>query len=153
MLKSANSHGLSNLLSGQAGLDGIIKKSNVEGVDVITSGPIPPNPSELLGSKTMKESLALLSRRYDRVIIDCPPLAGLADAPLLSSMSDGIILIIRGSKTSRDLVIKSRKNLEAINARVLGVVLNDVRGRSDQYYYQYNYGYYFAHKQQEESQP
>jgi capsular exopolysaccharide synthesis family protein len=153
MLKAANRQGLSNLLSGQAELDEIIRTSNMEGVDAITSGPVPPNPSELLGSKTMKESLLLLSKLYDRVIIDCPPLAGLADAPLVSSMSDGIILVIRGSKTPRDLVIKSKKNLEAINARVLGVVLNDVRGRSDQYYYQYNYGYYFAQKQQEESQP
>ena len=153
MLKAANRQGLSNLLSGQAGLDEIIRQTHMEGVDAITSGPVPPNPSELLGSKTMKESLLLLSLRYDRVIIDCPPLAGLADAPLVSSMSDGIILVIRGSKTPRDLVIKSKKNLDAINARVLGVVLNDVRGRADQYYYQYNYGYYFAQKQQEESQP
>jgi polysaccharide biosynthesis transport protein len=152
MLKAANRQGLSNLLSGQTALDDIIRQSDVDGVDVITSGPVPPNPSELLGSKTMRESLVLLSRVYDRVIIDCPPLAGLADAPLVSSMSDGIILVIRGSKTPRDLVVKSKKNLEAINARVLGVVLNDVRGRSDQYYYQYNYGYYFARKQQEEAQ-
>jgi polysaccharide biosynthesis transport protein len=152
MLKAANRQGLSNHLCGQTGLDDIIKQSQIEGVDVITSGPIPPNPSELLGSRSMRDSLVLLSRLYDRVIIDCPPLAGLADAPLVSSMSDGIILVIRGSKTPRDLVVKSKKNLEAINARVLGVVLNDVRGRSDQYYYQYNYGYYFAQKQQEEAQ-
>ena len=149
MLKAANRQGLSNLLSGQAGLDEMIRQTHMKGVDAITSGPIPPNPSELLGSRTLKDSLPELLRRYDRIIIDCPPLAGLADAPLVSSMSDGIILVIRGSKTPRDLVIKSKKNLDAINARVLGVVLNDIRSRSDQYY-QYNYGYYFK-KQQEKT--
>ncbi len=151
MLKAPNRQGLSSLLSGQAGLDSVILTSGNPGVDIITSGPIPPNPSELLGSKTMKESLAELSRRYDKVIIDCPPLAGLADAPLISPMADGMILVIRGGKTPRDLVVKSRKNLDAIKARVLGVVLNDVHGRSDHYYYQYNYGYYFTHKQQKEA--
>ncbi len=151
LLKTVNKQGLSSLLSGQTGLNDVIIKSGIEGVDVITSGPIPPNPSELLGSKTMRESILELSRRYDRVVIDCPPLAGLADAPLVSPMADGMILIIRAGKTSRDLVIKSRKNLEAINARILGVVLNDIRGRSDQYYYQYNYGYYFNRKKQEEA--
>ncbi|MHB8174031.1 MAG: tyrosine-protein kinase domain-containing protein, partial [Nitrospirota bacterium] len=150
LLNASNRQGLSSLLSGQSELDGIIIKSSVEGVDAITSGPIPPNPSELLGSKTMKDSLLELSRRYDRIIIDCPPLAGLADAPLVSPMTDGMILIIRAGKTSRDLVIKSKKNLDAIKAHVLGVVLNDVHGRSDQYYYQYNYGYYFTQKQQKE---
>ena len=149
MLKAANRQGLSNLLSGQAGLDEIIRQTHMKGVDAITSGPVPPNPSELLGSRTMKDILPELLRRYDRIIIDCPPLAGLADASLVSSMSDGIILVIRGSKTPRDLVIKSKTNLDAINARVLGVVLNDIRSRSDQYY-QYNYSYYFK-KQQEKA--
>ena len=151
MLKAPNRQGLSSLLSGQAGLDAVILASGTSNVDIITSGPIPPNPSELLGSKTMKESLSELSRRYDKVIIDCPPLAGLADAPLVSPMADGMILVIRGGRTPRDLVIKSKKNLDAIKARVLGVVLNDVHGRSDHYYYQYNYGYYFTHKQQKEA--
>ncbi len=151
MMKVPNRLGLSSLLSGQAGLDSVITKSGTEGVEIITAGPIPPNPSELLGSRTMKESLLELSGRYDRVIIDCPPLAGLADAHLVSPMADGMILVIRGGKTPRDLVIKSKKNLEAIKAHVLGVVLNDVHGRSDQYYYQYNYGYYFTQKQQKEA--
>ncbi len=151
MLKAPNRQGLSSLLSGQAALDAVVLASGTPNVDIITSGPIPPNPSELLGSKTMKESLSELSRRYDKVIIDCPPLAGLADAPLISPMADGMILVIRGGRTPRDLVVKSKKNLDAIKARVLGVVLNDVHGRSDHYYYQYNYGYYFTHKQQKEA--
>jgi succinoglycan biosynthesis transport protein ExoP len=149
LLKAPNRLGLSSLLSGQSELDGLIIKSSLKGVDLITAGPISPNPAELLGSRTMKDSLPELLRRYDRIIIDCPPLAGLVDAPIISPMADGMILIIRAGKTSSDLVMKSKKNLDAINARVLGVVLNDVRGRSDQYY-QYNYGYYFK-KQQEKA--
>lgn len=142
--KVSNSNGLSSLLIRQDKLADVIRQTPVTNLSFISSGPISPNPAELLGSNTMKETIAEIRGRYDRIIIDCPPYLGLADASMLTPLTDGTVLVVRSGKTSRELVRKTGKALELINAKVLGVVLNDLSGDSDEYYYAYNYNYYYT---------
>ncbi|MBI5190992.1 MAG: polysaccharide biosynthesis tyrosine autokinase [Nitrospirae bacterium] len=141
VMKTSNGTGLSSLLTRQTDLDSVIKPTGVANLDFISSGPVSPNPGELLGSKTMVETVAALRDRYDRVIIDCPPYLGIADSSLLTPITDGLILVVRSGKTARDMVQKAVKSMIAINAKTLGVVLNDLSTRSAGYYYYYNYNY------------
>lgn len=142
--KASNSNGLSSLLIRQDKLADVIRSTPVPNLSFISSGPISPNPAELLGSKTMKDTIAEIRDVYDRIIIDCPPYLGLADASMLTPLTDGTVIVVRSGKTPRDLVRKTGKALELINAKVLGVVLNDLSGDSDEYYYAYNYNYYYT---------
>jgi capsular exopolysaccharide synthesis family protein len=139
-----NGQGLSNLLAHQAELDGLIKPTGISNLSIIISGPVSPNPGELLASKTMREALETLKGRYDRIIIDCPPMLGIVDAFLLSPLTDGIIIVVRSGRTGKDLIQKAAKNLENVKARVLGVVLNDVGKGTESYYY--NYSYYYSNE-------
>lgn len=141
-LNLSNTKGLSTLLARQTGLESIIRKSDA-GFDVITSGPPSPNPSELLGSTAMKELIARMREEFDRIIIDCPPTLGIVDSSFLCPLTDGVIMVVRSGKTPKELVVKTKKNFEAIKARVLGVVLNGLSARSEGYYY-HNYNYYYT---------
>jgi polysaccharide biosynthesis transport protein len=140
----ANGQGLSNLLANQAKLGGLIKPTGISNLSIIISGPVSPNPGELLASKTMREALETLKGRYDRIIIDCPPMLGIVDAFLLSPLTDGIIIVVRSGRTGKDLIRKAAKSLEGVKARVLGVVLNDVGKGTESYYY--NYSYYYSNE-------
>ncbi|MGC2424886.1 MAG: polysaccharide biosynthesis tyrosine autokinase [Nitrospirota bacterium] len=143
-LNLPNTSGLSTLLAHQTDLESIIRKSDL-GFHIITSGPLSPNPSELLGSRLMRELIAGIREEYDRVIIDCPPAIGIVDSSFLGQFTDGIILVIRSGKTPKDLVVKTKKNFGATKARIIGVILNDVSVRSEVYSY-YNYNYYYSEK-------
>jgi len=153
IFKVPNSRGLSSILSGQVEMDEVVRETSIKNVSFIPAGPISPNPTELLGSRTMKLLVAEFRQRYDRVIIDCPPYLGLADSSLLTSLTDGVLLIVRSGKTSRDLVYQTVKNLEMIKAKLLGVVLNDQAGTGEEYYYYYNYNYNYYYGQQGQSRP
>jgi capsular exopolysaccharide synthesis family protein len=153
MFKISNARGLSSVLSGQIELDEAIRDTQVENVSIIPAGPISPNPTELLGSRTMKILLAELRQRYDRVIIDCPPYMGLADSSMLTTLTDGVLIVIRSGKTSRDLIYQTIKNMEMIKAKVLGVVLNDQSGTADEYYYYYSYNYNYYYGQEGKGRP
>lgn len=131
-----NSDGLSNVLGrSQVNLDKIIQDSGIPNLSVLTSGPKPPNPSELLGSARMGKLLDVLKRNYDLVIFDMPPVVTVTDAQVLASKVDGTILVAREGITNRDLLKKAKNLLENVDANLLGVVYNGSKRSSDQGYY------------------
>jgi capsular exopolysaccharide synthesis family protein len=131
-----NSVGLSNILVGEAEFN-IAVKNVMPGLDLLTSGVIPPNPVALLDSKRMASLMETFSKSYDFVIVDTPPLAGIADAPILGKMADGILLVVRptvvdatSAKAAKEFVARSGQN-------VLGLVANGViiKNEPDSYFY------------------
>lgn len=115
--------GLTSILVGDADLDSVVQEWGSDGLHVLASGPIPPNPSELLGSPAMRALLAHAREEYEMVIIDTPPIAPVTDAVVTSLLADGAVVVVRSGKTSRDRVSKAVAALSSVNARVLGAVL------------------------------
>ena len=140
-----NGLGLSNFLSGNGTLGCIIKKSEVPNLFYIPSGPIPPNPSELLGSNLFKSMMQALGAQFDHIMVDSPPVLGFADAIILSTSVDGVILTVIGGKTPRETLQRAKEVLQQVNTKILGVVINrvDIR-RSDYGYYYYRYHSYYG---------
>lgn len=138
----SNRVGLSNILSGQVKLEDGIKETHIPGLFVIPSGTIPPNPTEILGSKRMEALLDELKSKFDLVLFDTPPALVVADAQITSSLCDGVVLVIDSGKVKREHAIKMKTNFELVNAKVLGVVLNnkDRHDAESYYYYYYYYG-------------
>lgn len=112
------------------------QETTVPNLRVLTSGQLPPNPAEILGSKRMSEILAALLERADMVLLDAPPVLAVTDAAVLSSKVDGVLLVVSAGKTKRESARKAQAQLEKINARVIGAVLNNVKADSNaQTYY------------------
>lgn len=139
--------GLSSVLSGMAKLSDVINKTEFDGLDFISSGPLPPNPAELLSSKRMRQLLNLAARNYDRVIVDGPPYQGFAEILVLANMVDGVILISVEGDTPREGVKHFRKSLTNVGGRILGAIINK-SGKKKGFgsyggykYYAYNYQY------------
>lgn len=120
-------------------LESAVNKTPVENLDIITSGPVPPNPAEMLGSARMKNFLQEACTTYDLVLLDSPPVNSVADASILSGQVDGVILVVEAGSTEREAVMLAKQQLEKVNARILGVVLNKVRQKNGGYYYYYYY--------------
>jgi len=140
-----NGVGLSNFLSGNTELKSTIKRANIPNLFYIPSGPIPPNPSELLGSKLFKNTVQFLGEKFDHIVLDSPPVLGFADSIILSTAADGILLVVAGGKTPRETLQRAKDALSQVNAKILGVVINQVDiGRSDYGYYYYRYHYYYG---------
>ena len=141
-----NSKGLSAFLAGHMEVnDGLIQNTKVENLDVITSGIIPPNPSELLSSYRFKDLIGELFPIYSFILIDSPPVLGLSDSLVLSTLIDGVVMVTRAGSTPKDAAVQARKLLQGVNAKILGVVLNgmtetDLRYGSYSYYYSHYYG-------------
>ena len=110
---------------------------HTEYLDVLPSGKIPPNPSELLGSKAMENLLNELQKHYDLIILDTPPVHAVTDAQILSTKVDGVVLVVRAERTKKDSVVSAKASLEKVNANILGVVLNGGERSSGKYYYYY----------------
>jgi len=140
-LSQENISGLSSILAGVTKESESKKLNVVENMDLITAGPIPPNPSELLSSKKMTEMLTLFSAAYDMIIIDSPPLASVTDPVILSQEVDGVIIVTWAGKTTYEILGKGLKQLSEINAPVTGLVLNRFNAKKSGYYY--NYGDYY----------
>ena len=135
--------GVSNILAGSCTLDEAIFPSAIPGLDVVSSGPVPPNPSEILSSESMKKLLETVRGRYDKIIIDSPPLTAVTDGVILSRLADGVVLVVRAGETHRQIIQNGLGLLQAANAHILGAILNGVNmGRDSYYYYQYYYYYY-----------
>jgi len=136
--------GLSSYLSRRMELDEVIQKVPIPNLSVMTSGRIPPNPAEMISSTRMKEMLATLCERFDHIVIDSPPLLKVTDPVILSTLVDGVILVVHGGKSSRDVVRRTRQELSIAGARIFGVVLNNVSVHDDAYdsYYYEEYGDY-----------
>jgi succinoglycan biosynthesis transport protein ExoP len=136
--------GLSNFLSGNAPLDLIVKKTEVPNLYYIPSGPIPPNPSELLSSNLFKAMMGSLEKKFDHILLDSPPVLGFADSLILSTAVDGVVLVVLGGKTAKETLQRAKEVLYQVNAKILGVVINRVglqRGNYGYYYYRYHYYY------------
>jgi capsular exopolysaccharide synthesis family protein len=122
-------------------------------LNLLPSGPIPPNPAELIGSEQMANLLKTMSAHFTHVVVDSPPIASFTDGVLVASMVDGVILVVNSGKSSRQVVRRSRQLLMDIGAKVFGVVLNNVNLRSqDNYYYYQSYYHRDYYRSSEEEQ-
>jgi capsular exopolysaccharide synthesis family protein len=136
--------GLSSILSSdttEAEMLELVKTDEATGLNVLTSGPIPPNPAELVGSDQMRRLMTALQSRYNYVVVDSPPISSFTDGVLIATMVDGVLLVVHGGKSSRHIVRRSKQLLSDVGSKVFGVVLNNVNLQShDYYYYQSYYG-------------
>ena len=141
IFKTENSKGLRDYLSGAADFDSVVQKSMVENLSIVASGRVPPNPVELLDSPRTKLFLKEAKAKFDRIIIDSPPIIAVSDALILAKLVDGVVYIVRGSKTSREAAFEGKRRLLDIDAKILGIALNYIDIRKERYYY---YGYYYG---------
>ena len=151
-----NSTGLTNYLSGERNTENLLKPfANLPQLKIITSGPIPPNPTELLSSNEMKNLLQFLKGNFKHVIIDSPPAISFTDAAILSTLVDGVVLVAMAGKSSVHLMRRFKQRLGNIGARIYGVVLNGIKANSTEYgYYGYGYTYnYYAPENDDDSTP
>ncbi|MDP4091027.1 MAG: CpsD/CapB family tyrosine-protein kinase [Bacillota bacterium] len=137
-----NSEGLTNLLIQDRKLDDIVQPTNVPNLFVITSGPTPPNPAELLGTKRMKQFFNELKQIFDMVLIDAPPVIAVTDAQIISTIADGTLLVTSYGSTEKFALVKAKELLDKVGAKILGVVLNKVSVKSGSYYGKYYNTYY-----------
>ncbi|MEL6547763.1 MAG: polysaccharide biosynthesis tyrosine autokinase, partial [Myxococcota bacterium] len=139
-----NDVGISSYIVGESTLDESVQRSPVEGLDLLTCGPIPPNPAELLHTEAFERLLDELRERYDRVIFDSPPVTAVTDSLVLSSMMDGVVLVLHANITTLHSAQIARRRIEDVGGRIFGGVLNDVDlddRRTSEYYQQYYYYY------------
>lgn len=128
--------GLTNIIAMGLTFDEVVNKDVFPNLDVLTSGPIPPNPSEMLGSEKMSDILKEVGEKYDFILLDLPPILAVTDAAIVGHMADGIVLVVRSGITAPE---EAKKRLEAGHANILGVVLNGVPTEKKGY----GYGYYY----------
>lgn len=139
-----NARGLTNCLSGELDdLDNLIQTYEKQpNLKLLPSGPIPPNPAELLGSDEMRRLLTALGEKFTHIIVDSPPAISFTDASILSTFVDGVILVVHGGRSSRAVVRRAKQQLLDVGAHIFGVVLNNVKIESHDYYYAGYAGYY-----------
>ena len=127
--------GLTHYLSGQNTLEEVLYETNMPNLDIIFTGPVPPNPAELLGSATFINSLASLRQKYDYIFIDTPPIGSVIDGAIVAEYCDGVIMIIEANAISYKFAQKVIRQLEKSNCRILGAVLNKVNIKKEMYQY------------------
>lgn len=154
-----NKKGLSSVLVGECPFEEAIQKTVhdvniIENLDILAAGPNPPNPTELIESSAMQKLLGRLRDQYDRVIVDTPPVLFVSDASVLATVSDGVVLVVRANRHTRAHAVRARKQLERVNAHIIGGILNNVRvprfgGHYSDFYYhgyaRYRSDYYSAY--------
>ena len=116
--------GLSSYLAGDALLDAIIQKTSVPNLSIIASGPTPPNPAELVGSRRMRELLDAASERFDMILLDSPPVLAVSDAGALVPMVDGVLLVVGSGLAARLALRRAKEAIQAVQGRIVGAVLN-----------------------------
>jgi capsular exopolysaccharide synthesis family protein len=127
------------LLDEGLGLDEVLADSGVAGLRILTSGPLPPNPAELLGSPQMKQLIKRLREQAEVVILDSPPVLAVADASILGSQCDGALLVVDAGKTRSEVAKRAKETLDKIGVKLFGVVLNKLSNRHGGGYYYYYY--------------
>ena len=132
--------GITNALVEEVAVASLLQDTEVEGLRLLTSGPIPPNPSELLGSAKMVEILELLEAEADYVVVDAPPVVAVTDACVLASKVDGVLLVISSGVAKPEMAQKAKDLLTKANGRILGAVVNRVEIEEEHAYYYYYYG-------------
>ncbi len=154
ILESENNRGLSTILASklnEAEMLALIEQHEKSGLYVLPSGPIPPNPAELTGSDQMRRLLAVLEANFDHIVIDSPPIASFTDGVLISAMVDGVLLVVHGGRSSRNVVRRTRQVLQEVGAKIFGVVLNNVTLSTKDEYYKYYYNHYNYYKTGQDS--
>lgn len=140
-----NDVGLSSLIVGDGQLDQVIRPTQIPNLSVLTCGPIPPNPAELLHTEGFSKLLQAMAQRFDRIIIDSPPAGVVADAVVISTQVDGTLVVLKAGQTSRDAAVRAVRSIVDVKGKIFGAVLNDLDlqdERYGQYYQYYRYGYY-----------
>ena len=140
-----NNAGLCNFLTGDTDLASLVQVA-MPNLYVLPVGPLPPNPAELLGSSRMKQVVETLSQNFDSVVIDSPPVASFADSLILSALVDGVIIVVKGSVTPREMAQRTKSLLQSVGAKILGVVVNQIKLQPHDYYYYSTYysRYYYG---------
>lgn len=139
------SPGLTNMLTDKLAIKDLVQSiDEVDGLDVLTAGPLPPSPSELLGSKAIEEFIQEARKTYDKILIDAPPVLSVTDAVVLNRLVDGVVLVVASKETKKETVSQAQKALKRVDANVLGVLITKMdmkrRGYYDYYAYGYSYG-------------
>ena len=137
-------HGLTEYLSGQRQLEEVICTTDIQGLDIIFAGPCSPNPSELLAEPLFKELIRKKREEYDFILIDTPPMAGITDGAIISTVCDGAVLVIAAGTVSRRIERRVKEQMDKSGCRILGAVLNKVTSEHEGYYgkrYRKYYGY------------
>jgi succinoglycan biosynthesis transport protein ExoP len=140
-----NEEGISKVIVGEGTLDQAVIHTEVPNLDLLTCGPLPPNPAELLHTKKFKEVMAECARRYDRVIYDSPPTSAVTDPVVIGNLADGVVLVIRAAYTTREAAVYARRQLTDAKAKIIGTIVNRV-DRSNRYYNYYYSRYYRSYR-------
>jgi len=120
----------------------LIQKLEIPNLSLLPCGAIPPNPAELISSEKMKRMLKELAAHYDHILIDSPPLMNVTDPVILSTLVDGVILVVHGGKSNKHIIQRTRRELMTVGAKIFGVVLNNVDLKREGYDYYYYHRYY-----------
>lgn len=154
VFKVPHTPGLSTFLSRDVELAGLVQELSIPNLSLLPCGPVPPNPAELISSSRMRDLIQLACEQYDHVLIDSPPLINVSDPLILSTLVDGVILVVQGGRSSRAILRRARVELANVGAKIYGVVLNNVdwrrEGYNDYYYY---YNRYYSSEYQSTDEP
>ena len=140
MFKINNIYGLTDILAKDRAVDKCIQKTELENLYVLTAGAIPPNPAEILSSEKMKNLIEDLKNIYDYIFIDTPPIGLVTDAGVLSSFIDGVVLVVKSESVEKKYLEETKKKLDAVDARILGAILNSYKSEQKDYNYYSYYG-------------
>jgi capsular exopolysaccharide synthesis family protein len=146
----ANARGVTNYLSGDPNVGSLIQSyEKLPNLKVMPSGPVPPNAAELLGSDEMRKLLYVLSEKFTHIVIDSPPAISFTDASILSTMVDGVMLVVHGGHTSRSVARRAKQQLQDVGAHLFGIVLNNVKLEGTDYYYSGYYSGYYSNEDED----
>ena len=140
MFKINNIYGLTDILAKDRAVDKCIQETELENLYVLTAGATPPNPAEILSSEKMKNLIEDLKNIYDYIFIDTPPIGLVTDAGVLSSFTDGVVLVVKSESVEKKYLEETKKKLDAVDARILGAILNSYKSEQKDYNYYSYYG-------------
>jgi succinoglycan biosynthesis transport protein ExoP len=140
-----NQNGISTVIVGKTTLEEAVKRTDVPNLDVLTCGPVPPNPSELLHTERFGVVLAECAKLYDRIILDSPPTSAVTDPAVLGNLADGVVLVVKAGETTREAAMHARRQLNTAKARLFGVVVNAIDFSNPAYGYEYYYRNYYRY--------
>jgi tyrosine-protein kinase Etk/Wzc len=146
IFKIASKPGLVDLILNDLPYEEVIRETKIQNLNLVMSGGIPPNPSELLGSRKLSDFLSEMENRFDIILMDSPPIIAVTDASILSKVTDGILFVVRAGNTDIRILERSVELLKQVKGNIVGAVLNEVNFSSGygSYYYYYNYYYYYS---------
>ena len=140
MFRLNNIYGLTDILAKDRAVDKCIQETELKNLYVLTAGAIPPNPAEILSSEKMKNLIEDLKNIYDYIFIDTPPIGLVTDAGVLSSFIDGVVLVVKSESVEKKYLEETKKKLDAVDARILGAILNSYKSEQKDYDYYSYYG-------------